>query len=229
MDRIARMFEIIQILRASARPVKADDLADLLEVSPRTIYRDIAVLQSVRTPIEGAAGIGYVMRKGYDLPALNFTQEEIEALRVGLGMLARSGDGALQAAADGVRKKIDALQGGDAWLQVAPWGAPLDDPEKGCVSLSAVRDAIREARKMRLSYRDGSGGETVRIIRPVGIIYHIEAVIIAGWCELRKGFRHFRADRIEACEMLDEHFTEQAEALRSVWLETEGYDGDRRG
>ena len=115
MQRIPRMFEIIQILRGATGPVLADDLADRLEVSARTIYRDISALQAMSIPIEGAAGIGYVMRRGYDLPPVNFDQEEIEALRVGLLMLSRTGDSALQKAARRITSKIDALQEEENW------------------------------------------------------------------------------------------------------------------
>lgn len=219
MQRMNRLFEIIQILRASDKPVRADDLADSLEVSARTIYRDIAALQAMRTPIEGEAGIGYVMRRGYDLPPLNFDQEEIEALRVGLSMLARSGDSSLQKAAQRVCKKIEALHDPNDWLQVAPWGASADDPDLGCVSKAMLRQALREERKLRLTYRNAEDIETCRTVRPVALIYHLECVMIAGWCEQRGGFRHFRTDRIYACTLLDEKFVGQGDALLAIWQE----------
>lgn len=219
MRRSNRLFEIIQILRSAERPVTAEALSRQLEVSTRTIYRDISALQIMNTPIEGEPGIGYIMRRGYDLPPLNFDLEEIEALRVGLALLSRTGDGALQRAAQRIHEKVDALHGPADWLQVAPWGAPLDDPAKGCVSRSALRDAIRNERKIRLIYRDEQDIETVRIVRPLALVYHVECVLLAGWCELRAGFRHFRTDRVYGCDVLDERFTGQAGALRMVWLE----------
>lgn len=223
MNRIPRMFELVQRVRAAKRPVLADELAEALEVSVRTIYRDIAALQAMRIPIEGAAGVGYVMRRGYDLPPLNFDAEEVEALRVGLMLLARTGDSALQKAADRISAKIDGLQGEDPWLQVAPWGAPVDDPQKGCISIAEVREAIRSSRKLKILYRDGAGQESERTIRPLALVYHLEANLIAAWCELRDGFRSFRTDRVWACEMLEEDFADQAEALRALWLEKNGY------
>ncbi|WP_299869443.1 YafY family protein [uncultured Hoeflea sp.] len=219
MRRSNRLFEIIQILRSAERPVTAEALSRQLEVSTRTIYRDISALQIMNTPIEGEPGIGYIMRRGYDLPPLNFDLEEIEALRVGLALLSRTGDSALQRAAQRIHEKVDALHGPADWLQVAPWGAPLDDPAKGCVSRSTLRDAIRNERKIRLTYRDEQDTETVRIVRPLALVYHVECVLLAGWCELRAGFRHFRTDRVYGCEVLDERFTGQAGALRMVWLE----------
>ena len=217
MQRTARFFEIIQLLRASPKPVKADDLADHLEVSVRTIYRDVAALQGMGTPIDGAAGIGYMMRRGYDLPPLNFDQEEIEALRVGLSMLARTGDNGLQHAAQRVCDKIEALHGPADWIQVAPWGASLDDPSKGCVSKADLRQAIREERKIRITYRNEAEEDSERVVRPIGLVYHLEAVMVAGWCELRKGIRHFRTDRIWACEFLEDRFVGQGDALRDLW------------
>ncbi|MDF0601513.1 YafY family protein [Psychromarinibacter sp. C21-152] len=222
MQRLNRLFEVIQILRASPRPLRAEDLSDQLEVSPRTIYRDIAALQAMGTPIEGEAGIGYVMRRGYDLPPLNFDAEELEALRVGLSMLARSGDTGLQRAARRVCDKVAALNAPAEWLQVAPWGVPPDDPANGCTELTVFRQAVREERKLSILYRDGDGVETCRIIRPVALVYHIECVMVAAWCELRSGFRHFRTDRIWACKPLEDRFAGQGDALRALWRESEG-------
>lgn len=224
MQRMTRMFEIIQILRAASGPLRSEDLADRLEVTKRTIYRDIASLQAMGTPIEGEAGVGYVMRRGYDLPPLNFDQEEVEALRVGLMMLARTGDTALKRAARRITAKIDALHSEEAWLQVAPWGAPPDDPERGCVPLATIRDAIRQARKLRLTYRDENDCETTRTVRPVGMIYHVDCTIVAAWCELRGAFRHFRTDRVWGCDVLDDSFTDQATSLRQLWIEQERFD-----
>lgn len=221
MQRITRMFEVIQLLRAARGPVSAQALGETLEVSKRTIYRDVAALQAMRVPIEGEAGVGYVMRRGYDLPPLNFDLEEIEALRVGLMMLGRTGDGSLKRAASRIIQKIDALQAEEPRLHVSPWGAPPDDPAKGCVSVAMLRDAIRSAQKLELTYRDEGGEETRRVVRPVAVIYHLECVMIAAWCELRNGFRHFRTDRIWGCEVLEEGFQDQAEMLHALWSEQE--------
>ncbi|WP_394691470.1 helix-turn-helix transcriptional regulator [Hoeflea sp.] len=219
MRRSDRLFEIIQILRSARQPVTAEAIARQLEVSTRTIYRDISALQVMNTPIEGESGIGYIMRRGYDLPPLNFDMEEIEALRVGLALLSRTGDSALQGAARRIHEKVDALHGPADWLQVAPWGAALDDPAKGCVSKATLRDAIRDERKLELIYQDEKGRETVRTVRPLALVYHLECVMLAAWCELRGAFRHFRADRIYGCGVLEERFTGQAGALRMIWLE----------
>ena len=214
-----RRFELIQMLRAARAPQRAEDLAQALEVSVRTVYRDIAALQAMRVPVEGAAGIGYVLRRGYDLPPLNFDTEEVEALRVALALLARTGDRALMRAGTRVRDKVDALHGPAEWLDVRPWGASEDDPALGCVSKSLLRQAIRDERKLRIDYVDGAGDRTVRVIRPLVLIYHVEVAMLAAWCEMRHDLRHFRTDRIWACEALEERFTGQGEVLRALWAE----------
>jgi predicted DNA-binding transcriptional regulator YafY len=218
MRRSSRLFDLIQHLRAAKAPVRAEDLAHLLEVSTRTIYRDIAALQAMRTPIEGEPGIGYVMRRGYDLPPLNFDEEELEALRVGLALLVRTGDRALQSAAERIFEKIEALGEEADWLQVAPWGAPLDQ----AAVMARCRQAIREERKIRIFYRDVMDQETERVLRPLALVYHLEATLLAAWCELRSGFRHFRMDRIITSEALEIRFEGQSTMLRDLWLEGEG-------
>lgn len=220
MSRSNRFFEIIQILRAASRPITAENLALKLEVSVRTIYRDIASLQAMQTPIDGEAGIGYMMRRGYDLPPLNFDQEEIEAMRVGLLLLSRTGDSMLQKAANRIFEKVDALHGPADWLQVTPWGAPCDDTELGCVSISMLRETIRDEQKLELTYRDEKDCETQRTVRPIALSYRSTCILLAGWCELRNGLRHFRTDRIYSCNKLDERFAGQGDVMRELWLST---------
>ena len=218
MSRSNRFFEIIQILRAASGPVTAEVLALKLEVSTRTIYRNIASLQAMQTPIDGEAGVGYIMRRGYDLPPLNFDQEEIEALRVGLLLLSRTGDSMLQKAASRIFEKVDVLHGPADWLQVSSWGAQNDDPERGCVSISMLREVIRDEHKLQLTYRDEQNVETQRTIRPIALSYRSTCIWLAGWCELRNGLRHFRTDRIYGCKKLDERFHGQGDVLRELWL-----------
>ncbi len=224
MKKTNRLFETIQIFRAADRPIRAEDLAARLEVSVRTVYRDIAALQAMRTPIEGEPGIGYVMRRGYDLPPLNFDEEEVEALRVGLCMLSRSGDRALRRAAERISTKIDALHAPADWIQVSPWGAPEDDPELGCVSKAMLRAAVREERVLRIDYADATGARTTRDIRPNAVIYHGDAVLLAAWCELRNGLRHFRTDRIHACDAPGATCRGQGAVFRQLWSEQNRWD-----
>lgn len=159
------------------------------------------------------------MRRGYDLPPLNFDQEEIEALRVGLLLLARTVDSELERAASRIFEKVDALHGPADWLQVSPWGAPVDDPDLGCVSISVLRQAIRDETKLKILYRDESGSETRRIVQPSALSYRSACVLLAGWCELRAGLRHFRTDRIVECQLSDDKFVGDGEILRRLWLQ----------
>jgi predicted DNA-binding transcriptional regulator YafY len=215
-----RLFDIIQLLRASPRPLSAAAIAARLEVSVRTVYRDIAALQAGGVPVEGAAGFGYVLGPGYDLPPLMFTPEEFQTIAVALDLVRRTGDAGLQAAAAGVRAKIAAIRpparGVPAeapyyvWTRGAP-GAPV-------VCFSAVRKAIRTGRKLRLDYRDRDGGESRRIVWPIAIAYYAESTIIGAWCELRGDYRHFRADRVRHLAVLDDACPGDGRALLDGWL-----------
>lgn len=220
MSRSNRLFEIIQLLRGADKPLTAAKLAVSLEVAPRTIYRDIAALQAMRVPVAGEAGIGYVMRAGFDLPPLMFTEEEIEALIVGLALLGRTGDAGLQAAASSVAGKIAQVMperpgrrlksGG---LYVSRWGAA----SPGATDLSRIRRAIRDERKLSVVYENDAAARTERTIKPLGLVYYIEVVVLAAWCELRRDYRHFRVDRIASCAETAEDFIDEGEALRAIW------------
>jgi predicted DNA-binding transcriptional regulator YafY len=210
LRRADRLFDILRILRAAKQPVTATSIADELEVTVRTIYRDVATLQARRIPIEGAAGIGYVLRRGFELPPLMFTEDEAEAIAVGVRMLARTGDPGLQKAAESVLSKValvvpDPLREylSAAPLYVSKSGAPV--PARRDLP-GTIRHAIRDARKMRIAYRDGDGHSTERVIQPFAVAYYIEATLICAWCELRNDVRHFRMDRVVNAEVLDEAF-----------------------
>ncbi len=225
MRRADRLFEIIQILRTARQPVTAEMLADRLEVTVRTVYRDIAVLQGQRVPIVGEAGVGYVMRAGFDLPPLMFTSDEVEAIVVGLGLLKRTGDTGLQDAAKRVSSKISSVlpdhgrKSIDAsTLHVSDWGARTPSS----ISLSDVRAAIREEREIAVTYSDANGSNTKRIVQPIAVLYFAEVVVIAAWCKLRKDFRHFRADRIVRSTLLDNYFTGCSDDLRQQWMVLQG-------
>lgn len=198
MRRAERLFRLVQDLR-SRNVTRAEDLARRFEVSLSTIYRDIAHLQGSGLPIEGEAGVGYMLRPGFDLPATTFTHEQIEALAVGLAFVERTGDTDLAAAAREVRAKI---QSGlplpeDRALSDAPFfnlhGKPPSDPHAGL-----MRAAIRQKRVVEISYANGAGPATTRRIQPLVIWTLPEGWMVSGWCELREDFRTFRADRIAA-------------------------------
>jgi predicted DNA-binding transcriptional regulator YafY len=228
MRRSDRLFDIIQRLRTARGPLTAAAIAAELEVTPRTVYRDIAALQASRVPIEGAAGLGYVLRRGYDLPPLMFTADELEAVLVGMRLLRRTRDTGLEAAAESVLSKLASILPGPMRAQLdAPPFLVSDGgmPEPQAIGLAALRLAIREARKLRIGYRDGSGSSSERVIRPVALEYYVEATLICGWCELRNDYRHFRADRIVTAAVLEDSFAEQRERLLSGWLALTGRGG----
>lgn len=198
-------------------------IAQHLEVAPRTVYRDIAALQAMRTPIDGQAGVGYILRPGFDLPELNFTTEEREALTVGLALIGRTGDAGLRKAAKAAGRKLAVgAPGGETGgetgatppeLFASEWNAL---PEPG-VPLALLRRALRERRAVRLTYENAEGARTERTVLPLALTYYIDAIVLAGFCELRGDFRHFRADRMRAGALTGERFTERAEALQEAW------------
>ncbi|AGB70451.1 MULTISPECIES: helix-turn-helix transcriptional regulator [Rhizobium] len=221
MRKASRLFEIIQILRLAKKPVTGADIAGRLEVTVRSVYRDIAALQAMRVPIEGERGIGYILRPGFDLPPLMFSIEEMEAIVLSLALLERTGDAELKQAAKRVTAKIagavppplrqtldaNALH---AWGFAAPSAAAID--------LSLVRRAIRDEEKLDLAYRDELGRATERIIRPIALIYYSETANIVAWCELRQAIRNFRSDRIEGCEATGLWFKGEGDSLRQIWV-----------
>ena len=215
-----RLFDIIQLLRVSPRPLSAGAIAERLEVSTRTIYRDIAALQASGIPIDGAAGLGYLLGPGYDLPPLMFTAEEFQTIAVALDLVRRTGDQGLQAAAAGVRAKIAAIRPPahgrviEAPYYVWTQGATVAP----VVCLSEVREAIRARRKLRLHYRDGEGTESWRIVWPLAIAYFADATLIGAWCELRDDYRHFRADRVRGLSVLEDAYPGDCPTLLSGWL-----------
>ncbi|MGH1578456.1 helix-turn-helix transcriptional regulator [Planktotalea sp.] len=214
MSRSTRMFEIIQILRNAKGALTADQIGFELEVNKRTVYRDIAALQAMRVPIEGAAGVGYVMRDGYDLPPINFSVEEAEAITVGLALIARTGDqGLIRAARSAVQKLTDQTRLSET-VFASTWG--VDAPD--VIDLTEVRLAIREERKLLITYQNQKGQQTQRTIWPIAIAYHSEAIVIAAWCELRQSLRHFRPDRVSAYVALETRFVGKGDALRQDWI-----------
>ena len=222
MRKASRLFEIIQILRLARKPVTGAEIADQLEVTVRSIYRDIAELQAMRVPIEGERGIGYIMRPGFTLPPLMLSIEETEAIVLSLALLERTGDTGLKQAAKQVNRKIAAAVPpplarifSDNALHA--WDVTAPAPE--AIDLALVRRAIRDERKLALDYRDEFGRATERTIRPIALVYYSQTANIVAWCELRRAIRNFRADRVEHCEAVEEFFRGEGVRLRQLWVE----------
>ena len=220
MRRSDRLFDIIQRLRTASGPVTAAALAADLEVTPRTVYRDIATLQARRVPIEGAAGIGYLLRRGFDLPPLMFTIEEIEAIAVGARMVRRLRDPKLQEAAEGVLAKVtvvlpDALR---ASLAASPiFVSEGDAVAAEGVDMAELRGAIRASRKLHIAYADEESRRTHRTIWPIAMAYYVDVTLVGAWCELRADYRNFRVERIRSSRVLDEHFDQENGRLFREW------------
>lgn len=222
MRKASRLFEIIQIVRLAKKPVTAAEIAAQLEVTVRSIYRDIVELQSMRVPVEGGRGIGYILRPGFTLPPLMLTVEETEAIVLSLALLERTGDAELRQAAKQVNRKIAAavpppLAATFSANALHAWGRPAPAPE--AIDLAMVRRAIRDERKLLLGYRDELARVTERTIRPIALIYYSQTANIVAWCELREAIRNFRADRVEDCEALDVFFPGEGDGLRKLWVD----------
>lgn len=193
MRRADRLFAIIQALRGG-RLRTADWLAEKLEVSNRTIYRDIADLQANGTPIDGERGVGYLLRDEFFLPPLALTAIEHEALRWGVALAAAHGDEALAGAAQDVLIKLS--------VDRAPFHAPPSLTKLQRRILKEVREALAQSLRMEIAYRDHNETQTVRTLRPLSLEHWGKVWTLTAWCELRNDFRVFRIDRIKASRPL---------------------------
>ena len=225
MSRAQRLLDLIQVLRRHRRAVAGAVLADELGVSLRTLYRDIGSLKAQGAHIDGEAGVGYMLRPGFMLPPLMFSEEEIEALVLGSRWVSERADGPLGKAARNVLVKIGAVlpaelkDGIDAsGLLIGP-GEPI---AAGDGELAAIRRAIRSERKMRIAYADERGSATERVIWPVALAFYDRVRVVVAWCELRDGYRHFRIDRIVSLEPTAERFPRRRAALLKDWHAVQG-------
>lgn len=209
MRRADRLFQIVQFLR-TRRVTTAAWLAQRLEVSERTVYRDIKDLITSGVNIEGEAGVGYVVRRGFDLPPLMFNKEEISALALGASIVQSWADPALATAAKSVLSKIETVLPDDMkdGFEQARLFAPLTQiPPELAARMATIRTATDEYHKLKLTYATANGNKSERIVRPLGLFFWGAVWTIGTWCELRQAFRVFRLDRIIHLTQLDEHFT----------------------
>lgn len=221
MSRTQRLFDLIQILRRYRYPVSGKQLAEELEVSLRTVYRDIATLQGQGASIEGEPGVGYVLRPGFMLPPLMFSEEEIEALVLGSRWVARRTDKKLGLAARNVLTKIGAVLPEDlkhqlefSGLLIGPAKTLVDpDDEKE----ATIRHAIRKEYKLQMTYTDVKGDDSERIIWPLALGFFEEVHVIVAWCELRTDFRHFRTDRMVTLALLETRYPKHRQTLLKQW------------
>lgn len=221
MRRAGRLFEIIQILRRASAPLTADAIARELETSRWTIYRDIAELISQRVPIRGEAGIGYVLDRGFDLPPLMLSTDEMEAVALGSQWVVANAEPDLAKAAYAVLRKIALIVPDDL-------RSVIEDPAIGTlacagartdtvVDIAKLRQWSREGRKLSISYVDENGSPSERVIWPFIVGYIATMRTVIAWCELRSDFRVFRTDRLSRVTFLDTPYSPGPGALRRRW------------
>jgi predicted DNA-binding transcriptional regulator YafY len=212
---------LLQVLRGKSRPVTASALATELGVSERTLYRDIAELSAQGAPIYGEAGIGYVLRPGLFLPPLMLSEDETEAVVLGLRYVDQRGDEVLAKAASEALAKIAAVLSPAAQEALrnptALPGPPGSDFPANAVELAMLRAAIRSQAKLRIDYEDAHGARSNRVIWPVALGFMNEARALVAWCELRQGYRTFRTDRITSAHKTDERYPGRRSVLLRAW------------
>ena len=220
-SRAARLLQLLEHLRTYRHPVAGAQLAQAQGVSLRTLYRDIATLREQGAQIEGDPGVGYVLRPGFTLPPLMFSDDELEALVLGARWVAsHAADPELARAARDAVQRIGAVLPPELRLAVETSGlfvparahAPSPAPW-----LPVLRRAIRDEHALLLHYRDEGGAVTQRRIWPFAMAFFDHARLIAAWCELRQDFRHFRADRVVDLADSGTRYPERRHALIRRW------------
>ncbi|OIQ42722.1 MAG: transcriptional regulator [Roseobacter sp. MedPE-SWde] len=211
MRRTDRLFEIIQILR-DGKLHRAQDIAARLEVSTRTIYRDMDTLVASGVPVEGERGVGYLVREQITLPPLTLTPEELEALNLGMAIVAEAADADLKSAAQSLAAKVDAVLPTEVIAEADAWKFavyPFADVARGFAHMPTLRAAIKSRQKLAMQYRRIDGTLTERIIRPLHMEYWGRVWTLTAWCETRGDFRVFRVDLIEEVRALPELFLDE--------------------
>ncbi len=211
MRRADRLFQIIQFIRGH-RVTTAAELARALEVSERTVYRDIRDLMLSGVPIEGEAGVGYMLRKGFDLPPLMFTRDEVEALVLGTRVVSSWADAGLGKAAESALERIASALPDELRMRLLEsrlFAPGFHVPEAVVERLGLLREATSAKRKAWLAYRDAGDAASERTVQPLGLSFFGSTWMLTAWCELRGDFRNFRLDRVETLRLLDERFSDE--------------------
>ncbi|GJI97968.1 DeoR family transcriptional regulator [Duganella caerulea] len=230
MSRTGRLFMLMDAMRGYRRPVTAARLAEQLGVSERTIYRDIQTLSGLGAPLEGEAGVGYMLKAGFFLPPLMFGADELEALVLGARWVRRQGDEALAAAANNALAKIAAATPKDLrddMAETSLW-VPLgqDQDSASDIHVRPVREAIRYQHRLRMAYQDEHGKPSERVVWPFALAFLEGKRLLAAWCELRMAFRHFRIDRIAAVESLGQRYPARRSDLLKTWRQEQKLQED---
>jgi len=220
MTRSERLLRLLQLLRRYRRAVSGQILAEELGVSIRTLYRDIASLQAQGATIEGEPGVGYVMKPGFMLPPMMFSSEELDALVLGMRWVADRCDKTLSTGALSTLAKVAAVLPTELRRELEESsllvGAPLKRPAH-TVSSDLLRAAVRAEQKLNITYVDGSGVRSQRVVWPFALVYFDQARVLMCWCELRADFRNFRSDRISDVRRMEERYPKRRSALLREW------------
>lgn len=221
MQRAERLNEIVHHLRRMHHAVTANALAETFEVSLRTIYRDIQNLVDSGVPINGEAGVGYIMDKSYHLPPIMFDADELEAIALGIGMVAYGTDEQFAVKAQSAFKKIQATLPAPLiheLHQISTFSAPSHYKIPWEVSFTQVRECIRRKNKVQFNYLDLQQQTTQRTIWPLALISFSPVWLVAGWCELRQSFRNFRLDRISEFAPLNHRYPNEKDKNLLAYL-----------
>jgi len=219
MRRADRLFRIVQLLRRRRTIVTAKQIAGKLEISERTVYRDIRDLIQAGTPIAGEAGVGYRLQPGYDLPPLMFDRDEIQALVLGARIVAQFGDAALARASESILSKVAGVLPKELEPLLADTRLFVPHTRsrvRSAAGLAVAREALVAQRRMRLKYANEKGEETERSVRPLGLFFWGKTWTLAAWCEMRVGFRNFRLDRIDEATIGERFEEEPGRTLRDM-------------
>lgn len=223
MARSQRLLELVQVLRHHHRPVSGQALADELGVSLRTVYRDVQTLIGQGATIDGEAGLGFILRPGFVLPPLMFSDDELEALVLGLRWVAQRTDASFEHAAMNALAKIAAVLPDDLRNNIEGIGlvaVPNRDGDAR-LDLTPIRAAIRSERMVVLDYADVNGQHTRRTVWPIALAFFERSRVLAAWCELRRDFRHFRIDRIITLHETGKRYPQRRRVLMKQWREIE--------
>ena len=220
MRRTERLFQIIQILRSTRSPITGQALADELEISLSTLYRDMAELHAQRIPITGEAGIGYVLNEGYDMPPLMLTADELEAAALGAAWVAAEADPSLARAARDLVSKLSAAIPKDlrpVVLDASSRPTQTRVPVSERFDSPLLRHAIRERYRLQLAYADRDGTPSDRIVWPLLIAFLDRTRYLVAWCEARNDYRHFKTERIKDLKVLGQKYPGRRAALLKGW------------
>jgi len=219
------LLQIVQILRRENKPVSAQVIAEELEVAVRTIYRDMLAMESIKVPVRGEAGVGYVLEDGYDLPPLMFNSDEMEVLMLGARFVMKHGDVDQEKSAKDVIAKVAAVltdELRDEFFGVQLYAPPSTRaPDRPKVSTATLRQALRDQKIIDIRYRDEVGIVTRRTVWPIALGYFETSRLLAAWCDMRRDYRSFRIDRIVELIVTDNKIPRAQKVLQKEWQEAD--------